>query len=46
MPIECYEMSRIKSKLSLDQARLISLGLLLGCDYCDGVPGIGKVGGT
>jgi len=36
-------MSTINKKLTLNRSRLISLGLLLGCDYCAGVPGIGQV---
>ena len=38
-----FKMDDIESKLGLDQERLIMLSLLLGCDYTDGVKGVGIV---
>ncbi len=36
-------MSRVRAELGLTRTDLISLALLIGCDYCPaGVPGIGK----
>ncbi|XP_067879064.1 flap endonuclease GEN homolog 1 isoform X2 [Heterodontus francisci] len=41
--VDCYKMSTIKSKLSLDRDALIGFAILLGCDYLPkGVPGVGK----
>ncbi|KAK2722251.1 hypothetical protein QYM36_002700 [Artemia franciscana] len=36
-----YEYSEIKDKIGLDRESLIALALLLGCDYCEGVSGVG-----
>ena len=36
-------MADIEEKLRLNRNDLISLGLLLGCDYDPGVRGVGKV---
>nr|CAB3248778.1 flap endonuclease GEN homolog 1 [Phallusia mammillata] len=41
--IEYYDMDVIEEKLTLNRRSLVALGLILGCDYCDGVHGIGKV---
>jgi hypothetical protein len=38
-------MDDIEAKLGLDQERLIMLSLFLGCDYTDGVKGVGIVNG-
>ena len=36
-------MTRVEDELGLTRADLISLALLIGCDYCpQGVPGIGR----
>ena len=38
-------MDDIEENLGLDQERLIMLSLFLGCDYTDGVKGVGIVNG-
>ena len=43
--VEKYTNTLIKSKLGLTQNKLISLAMLLGSDYTDGVKGIGPVNG-
>lgn len=41
--VECYNIEDIETKLNIDREGLVSLGLLLGCDFCPkGVPGVGK----
>lgn len=37
----CYEMADIERKLGFGRNSLITLAILLGCDYFDGVHGIG-----
>ena len=39
--IENYSIADIQQKCNLDRSKLISLSQLLGCDYCDGIVGIG-----
>jgi DNA excision repair protein ERCC-5 len=41
--VECYLASDLDKELSLDREQLISLALLLGSDYTDGLPGVGPV---
>lgn len=41
--VECYTLKDIKKKLSLNRDNLIDMAFLLGCDYTDGVKGIGVV---
>jgi len=41
--VECYLASEIESELSLSREQLISLALLLGSDYTEGLPGVGPV---
>nr|QDO16460.1 DNA repair protein XPG [Crypthecodinium cohnii] len=43
--VECYDASRLQSRLGLIQADLIVLAMLLGCDYTLGVHGVGIVNG-
>ena len=43
--VEKYTNTLIESKLGLTQNKLISLAMLLGSDYTDGVKGIGPVNG-
>ena len=41
--VECYKMVDIETNLNIDREGLVSMGLLLGCDFCPkGVPGVGK----
>ena len=41
--VECYKMVDIETHLKIDREGLVSMGLLLGCDFCPkGVPGVGK----
>ncbi|RKP06412.1 XPG I-region-domain-containing protein, partial [Thamnocephalis sphaerospora] len=41
--VECFSTRDIERELSLTRDRLVQLALLLGSDYTDGVPGIGRV---
>jgi DNA excision repair protein ERCC-5 len=41
--IEWFKMSDIQRELKLDRSRLIQLAHLLGCDYTDGVHGVGTI---
>ena len=40
--MECYSMEDITAKVGLNREHLVALGLLIGCDYTEGVKGIGK----
>eukprot|EP00795_Rhopilema_esculentum_P000322 gene322-9981_t len=37
-----YSTSDVKRNLGIDREQMVALALLLGCDYCDGVPGVGS----
>lgn len=41
MPIKEYNLSRLLEDLGLSQDEFIDLCILLGCDYCDSIKGIG-----
>jgi len=41
MPIKEFHLSKLLSELELDQDKFIDLCILLGCDYCDSIRGIG-----
>lgn len=41
--VECYTAAEIESKLNLNRDMLVELAMLLGCDYTDGVKGVGPV---
>ncbi|KAL2755045.1 hypothetical protein ACRALDRAFT_1094415 [Sodiomyces alcalophilus JCM 7366] len=41
--VECYLASDLEKELSLSREQLISIALLLGSDYTDGLPGVGPV---
>lgn len=41
--VECYVGADLEKELSLSQDELISLALLLGSDYTEGIPGVGPV---
>ena len=43
--VEKYTLTLLKSKLGLTQNKLISMAMLLGSDYTDGIKGIGPVNG-
>ncbi|CAB0032840.1 unnamed protein product [Trichogramma brassicae] len=40
--IDEYSMEKIQSVFNLGRNKMIALALLLGCDYDDGLPGVGK----
>ena len=40
-----YSANLLEAKVGLDRERLIMLALFLGCDYCEGVKGVGLVNG-
>lgn len=40
-----YRAKDVKKHLGLDREKLIMLALFLGCDYCNGVKGVGLVNG-
>ncbi|XP_055620255.1 flap endonuclease GEN-like [Toxorhynchites rutilus septentrionalis] len=39
--VDIYDMERIRNVIDLGQPKIIAMGLLLGCDYCPGVSGVG-----
>eukprot|EP00850_Spirogloea_muscicola_P017935 SM000159S01766 [mRNA] locus=s159:141819:145504:+ [translate_table: standard] len=39
--VDAYAMADVRKHLGLGRKTLIALGLLLGCDYHEGVPGVG-----
>lgn len=41
MPIKEFHLDRILAELELSQEEFIDLCILLGCDYCDSIKGIG-----
>ncbi|KAK3914696.1 Flap endonuclease 1 [Frankliniella fusca] len=41
MPIQEFHLSRVLEELELSQDEFIDLCILLGCDYCDSIRGIG-----
>lgn len=41
MPIKEFHLDRILAELELSQEEFIDLCILLGCDYCDSIRGIG-----
>merc|ERR1712154_62959 len=41
LPIKEYNLSRLLEELGLSQDEFIDLCILLGCDYCDSIKGIG-----
>ncbi|KXJ23819.1 flap endonuclease 1 [Exaiptasia diaphana] len=41
MPIKEYHLAAILEEAALTQDEFIDLGILLGCDYCDSIKGIG-----
>jgi DNA excision repair protein ERCC-5 len=43
--VECYTAARVEQKLGMGKGDLISLAMLLGCDYTLGVHGVGIVNG-
>lgn len=40
--IDMYKMEQVKQLLGLSRTKLIGLSLLCGCDYNQGVAGVGK----
>uniref|UniRef100_A0A8D0B1V0 Flap endonuclease 1 n=1 Tax=Salvator merianae TaxID=96440 RepID=A0A8D0B1V0_SALMN len=41
LPIQEFHLTRILQDLSLDQKEFVDLCILLGCDYCESIRGIG-----
>jgi flap endonuclease-1 len=41
MPIHEYHLSKLLDELNFTQKQFIDLGILLGCDYCESIKGIG-----
>jgi len=41
MPIKEFHLSKVLSELELTQEQFIDLCILLGCDYCDSIRGVG-----
>lgn len=41
MPIKEFTLSKILSELEFTQREFIDLCILLGCDYCESIKGIG-----
>jgi flap endonuclease-1 len=41
LPIKEYQLSKVLEELKLSQDEFIDLCILLGCDYCDSIRGIG-----
>ncbi|CAM6082596.1 unnamed protein product [Calypogeia fissa] len=39
--VELYQATDIKERLHLHQRHLLALALLVGCDYTEGIPGVG-----
>lgn len=40
--IDVYNMEKTENALKLDRNKMIALALLCGCDYNDGLNGVGK----
>lgn len=40
--IDVYTMENIRKKLELSRTKMVALSLICGCDYSEGVHGIGK----
>lgn len=43
LPIQEFDAGTIYDTLDLTQSQFIDLGIILGCDYCDGIKGVGPV---
>lgn len=43
LPIQEFEAELIFDTLDLTQSQFIDLGIILGCDYCEGIKGVGPV---
>ncbi|XP_071950328.1 DNA excision repair protein ERCC-5 homolog isoform X2 [Antedon mediterranea] len=41
--VELYESCNFENQLFLDRIKMINMGLLLGCDYTDGLDGVGCI---
>ncbi|XP_054275320.1 flap endonuclease 1-like [Macrosteles quadrilineatus] len=41
IPIQEFHLDKVLAGLELNQSEFIDLGILLGCDYCDSIRGIG-----
>lgn len=40
--VDMYNMEKIKKTLNIGRSKMIALALLCGCDYDEGVNGVGK----
>ncbi|KAJ2720259.1 Elongation of fatty acids protein 2 [Coemansia sp. Benny D115] len=45
LPIEEIHLDEVLKGLDFSQAQLIDMGILLGCDYCDSIRGVGPKSG-
>ncbi|CAG97923.1 multifunctional nuclease RAD27 [Kluyveromyces lactis] len=43
LPIQEFDTDVIYNTLDLTQTQFIDLGIILGCDYCEGIKGVGPV---
>lgn len=43
LPIQEFDTDVIYNTLDLTQSQFIDLGIILGCDYCEGIKGVGPV---
>lgn len=41
MPIQEYQLDKVLSQMELSMAEFVDLCILLGCDYCPSIRGIG-----
>lgn len=41
MPIQEFHLSKVLEEMELSHDEFIDLCILLGCDYCDSIPGVG-----
>jgi flap endonuclease-1 len=42
-PLQIFDHEKLIQDLGLNEDQFIDLCILLGCDYCEGIKGIGKL---